>query len=135
MLARIGHALLLRPNYPALRLWNSSNRSAHEAEHGQKRCLATANPARPKESLNLGRNGFACSPRTNRVRLKWTASMCGTNYDDYVNQNVRSRLHNEFCSWNSAEAGPIGRHLINTGRQSDCIFSGFVAPNLSRTFP
>src|SRR6266853_2648616 len=33
----------------------ASNRSAH-AEHGQKRCLATGNPAHPEESLNLGPN-------------------------------------------------------------------------------
>jgi len=54
MLARSGHALYA-PNYAALRLWNSLQQVCHEAGHGKKRCLATGNPARAEESLNLGR--------------------------------------------------------------------------------
>jgi len=53
MLARSGHALYA-PNYAALRLWNSLQQVCHEAGHGKKRCLATGNPARAEESLNLG---------------------------------------------------------------------------------
>jgi len=44
------------PNYAALRLWKSLQQVCHEAGHGKKRCLATGNPARAEESLNLGLN-------------------------------------------------------------------------------
>jgi hypothetical protein len=53
MLARIGHALYYAPITQLCGCGIASNRSAH-AEHGQKRCLATGNPAHPEESLNLG---------------------------------------------------------------------------------